>query len=69
MTKAKSWLDKLPADVRHGLILVGSALITWAGATAASLPQPLPEISGVVLSVLALRYTNLTKQYGVGQDS
>ena len=69
MTKSKSWLDKLPADVRHGLVLIGGAVLAWLGTITTTLPQPLPEIAAVILAVLALRYTKITKQYGVGKDS
>ena len=65
--KAKSWLDKLPAELRHGLILTAGALLTWAGTAVTSLPSPLPEIGGVLISLAVLYYTGITKQYGVGK--
>lgn len=68
MVKAKSWLDKLPADIRHGLILASGGVLAWLGTVVTNLPQPLPEVGAVFLSILALRYTGLTKQYGVGSE-
>jgi hypothetical protein len=61
-------LDKLPAEVRHSLIALAAALVAWATTTvpALDLPQPLPVLLGVVVTMAATYLTPLTKQYGIG---
>ena len=67
MTKTKTtWFDKLPPQVRHSLLVTAGVLVTWAGSNVTALPTPLPEIGGLVLTMVALYVTKITKQYGVG---
>ncbi|CAB4218149.1 hypothetical protein UFOVP1608_11 [uncultured Caudovirales phage] len=58
-------LDKLPAPVRHCLIACAGILLTYATTAVTTLPAPLPEVAGAVLTMVSLYFTGITKQYGV----
>lgn len=63
-------LDYLPAPVRHSLIALAGALLSWA---AAELPNwnvsaPLTMIIGTAITIAATYLTPLTRQYGVGAE-
>lgn len=72
----KGLLDKLPASVRHTLLMFVASLLAWA-ATAATEFQIAdnPVLTGVVVSAATslvatatLWFTRLTKQYGIGSE-
>lgn len=61
-------LDKVPAPLRHALIVSAGILLSYTTAQVTSLPAPLPELAGVVLAMAAMYLTKLTKQYGIGSN-
>lgn len=61
-------LDKVPAPLRHALIVSAGILLSYATSQVTSLPAPLPELAGVVLAMAAMYLTKLTKQYGIGSN-
>jgi len=67
-TTRKTWLDKLPAPVRHMLIMSAGILLAWASTQITFLPAPLPELLGLVLGMSTLYLTKITKQYGLGKE-
>ena len=65
-----SWFDKLPASVRHLVLLAFPAILGWVSSTF------IPSLAGkggvsaavaAVLGYLVLYLTPLTKQYGVAK--
>jgi hypothetical protein len=62
-------LDKLKPVFRHCLILVGMAVLTWAGTEFVPALQDqggAAAAAAAVLSALLLYLTPLTRQYGLG---
>lgn len=76
MDNAKALLDRLPAAVRHALLLFVGALFSWAATAVAGITiEGNPILTGVVISAgtsligtAALWFSKLTKQYGVGVE-
>lgn len=72
----KGALDKLPAAVRHALLLFAGSLLAWAAAAAQGLVVSGNAVTDAVISSAAvsvvgtatLWFTKLTKQYGVGAE-
>lgn len=72
----KGLLDRLPAAVRHALLLFVGSLLAWAavaaqGAEIADNPLATAVLSSALVSIAGtatLWFTNLTKQYGVGSQ-
>jgi len=62
-------LDKIPAEVRHILIMLLAAVLGWASDNVLNLgiSPLLASLLGVVLGTLILYVTPLTRQYGVGK--
>jgi hypothetical protein len=62
-------LDRIPAEVRHILIMLGAALLGWASDNVLNLGLSplLSSLAGVVVGTLILYVTPLTRQYGVGK--
>ncbi len=62
-------LDKLPSYVRHLLIALAGALLTWGTESVKSvhLSPAIASLVGSVLTVAALVITPLTKQYGIAE--
>jgi hypothetical protein len=62
-------LDKVPPAVRHALILLIGAGLSYASAHLPDLhlQQPYPNLLGGALAMLLLIVTPLTSQYGVGK--
>jgi hypothetical protein len=62
-------LDKVPASVRHALILLIGAGLSWVSANLPDwhLQQPYPNLIGAAVAMLLLIVTPLTSQYGVGK--
>lgn len=77
MNNAKAILDRLPAAVRHALLLFIGALLSWAATAVAGITiQDNPILTGVLVSAgtsivgtATLWFTKLTEQYGVGSSS
>lgn len=71
---ATAILDRLPAAVRHAVLMFGAALLTWAAAEAQGIiitdnPIATGLASSAAVSLVGsatLWFTRLTKQYGVG---
>lgn len=63
-------LDKIPAEVRHILIMLIAALLGWASDNVLNLGLSplLASLAGVVVGTLLLYITPLTRQYGVGKE-
>lgn len=74
MDKTKAILDRLPAPVRHALLLFIGSILTWAGTAITNLQvADNPILTGILVSAgtsllatAVLWFTKLTKQYGVG---
>jgi hypothetical protein len=72
----KGILDRLPAPVRHAVILFIGSLLVWAQAQARGMIVSGNPLTDAVISAAAasavgtaiLWFTNLTKQYGVGSE-
>lgn len=62
-----TWLDRLPAVVRHALIMSAGILLSWGSAKVTVLPAPLPELAALIIGMGTLYVTKLTKQYGIGK--
>ncbi len=66
-------LDKLPAQLRHLIILVTPVALGWV--TSDFLPwfngrnPALAGLAAALVTALSLWLTPITKQYGVGSDS
>lgn len=75
-TKFKGLIDRLPAAVRHALLLFIGSLLAWAAAAAQGIVVSGNAITDAVISSAAvsavgtatLWWTNATKQYGVGSE-
>ena len=67
----KSWLDKLPADVRHQILMLAASLLGWATTSipALHLPGLVGAVAGPLLTQATLYLTTLTRQYGRGKQS
>lgn len=73
----KGALDRLPAAVRHTLLMFVASLLAWAASAAAEFQiADNPVLTGVVVSAgtslvgtATLWFTKLTKQYGVGSEN
>lgn len=71
---AKTLLDRLPAYVRHALLIFIGSMLTWATAAAQGIVvtnNPVFDAAlssaGVSVAMTAtLWFTKLTKQYGLG---
>jgi len=63
-------LDKIPAEVRHVVIMLIAALLGWAmdNVLNLGLNPLLSSLTGVVVGTLILYITPLTRQYGVGKE-
>lgn len=61
-------LDKLSPQVRHALILLGGAVLTWASSKVMVIPVDVRPFASAILGILTLAWTPLTRQYGVGSD-
>lgn len=67
------WLDRLPAAVRHTLLMFAGSLLTWAATAVAGFEiADNPVATGVIVSAgtsllatATLWFTRLTNQYGV----
>jgi hypothetical protein len=64
-------LDRIPAPIRHAIIGLVAAIITYVAAnyTTWGLPEALYPIFGAVVTVLGLWVTPFTSQYGVGSST
>ena len=77
MIDVRPWLDRLPAAVRHALLMFVGSLLTWAATAVAGIQiADNPVATGVIVSAAtslvgtaALWYSKLTKQYGIGADA
>lgn len=75
-TTAQGLLDRLPASVRHTLLVFIGSLLAWAASTITNIQiADNPILTGVVVSAgtsvvatITLWFTRATKQYGVGSD-
>jgi hypothetical protein len=65
------WLDKLSPAVRHALIGLIAAIITYATAnyTSWTIPAATYPIIGALLTIIGLWLTPFTQQYGVGSPN
>jgi hypothetical protein len=61
-------LDKFSPQLRHALILLGGAVLTWASSKVTVIPVDVRPFASTVLAILTLAWTPLTRQYGVGSD-
>lgn len=61
-------LDRIPAPLRHIVLISAGILLAWATDEATALPAPLPELLGVILTMAGTYLTKITKQYGVGSN-
>ena len=61
-------LDKLQPQVRHALILLVGAVLTWASSKITLVPADIRPFASAALAILTLTWTPLTRQYGVGCD-
>ena len=72
----KGVLDRLPAAVRHTLLMFVASVLAWAASAATEFEiADNPVLTGVVVSAATslvatatLWFTKLTKQYGVGSE-
>jgi fatty acid desaturase len=64
-------LDRIPAPIRHAVIGLVAAIITYAAAnyTTWGLPAAAYPILGAIITVLGLWVTPFTSQYGVGSST
>lgn len=77
MNNAKALLDRLPAAVRHALLLFVGALLSWAATAVAGISiDSNPILTGVLVSAgtslvgtATLWFSKLTEQYGVGSSA
>lgn len=76
MDKTKALLDRLPAAVRHAVLVFVGALLAWASTAVLNIQiDNNAVLTGVVTSAgtsaaatAVLWFTKLTKQYGLGAD-
>lgn len=61
-------LDKLSPAVRHALILLLGATLTWASSKVPGLPDDVRPFASALVAIGTLIVTPLTRQYGVGND-
>lgn len=61
-------LDKLSPPVRHAVILLLGATLTWASSKLAVLPVDVRPFVSAFITIATLVVTPLTRQYGVGND-
>jgi len=61
-------LDRLSPQVRHALILLGGAVLTWASSKIAVIPVDVRPFASAALAIITLAWTPITRQYGVGSD-
>ena len=69
-------LDRMPASVRHTLLMFVASMLSWAATAAAGIQiDSNPVLTGVVVSAATslvgtatLWFTKLTQQYGVGSS-
>ena len=74
--KIKGLIDRMPAAVRHALLLFVGSLLAWAAAAAQGVVVTNNAVTDAVISSAAvsavgtatLWWTKLTKQYGVGAE-
>ena len=59
-------LDKLSPQVRHAIILLIGAALTYGSTQLPNLPTQWQPIVGALVGIVTLAITPLTKQYGVG---
>lgn len=64
-------LDRIPAPVRHALIGLAAAFISYAAAnyTTWGIAPAVYPVLGALITVLGLWITPLTVQYGVGSST
>lgn len=61
-------LDKLSPQVRHALILLGGAVLTWASSKIDVIPADIRPFASAALAIITLAWTPITRQYGVGNN-
>jgi len=61
-------LDRLSPQVRHALILLGGAVLTWAAGKVELIPADVRPFASAALAIITLAWTPLTRQYGVGSN-
>lgn len=61
-------LDKLSPQVRHAVILLVGAMLTWASSKVNVIPADFRPFASAALAIVTLTWTPLTHQYGVGSD-
>jgi len=61
-------LDKLNPQLRHAVILLIGAALTWASTKVTAIPADVRPFASAVLTILTLAWTPLTRQYGVGSN-
>ena len=61
-------LDRLSPQVRHALILLGGAVLTWASSKIAVIPADVRPFASAALAIVTLAWTPITRQYGVGSN-
>lgn len=61
-------LDKVSPQVRHALILLISAGLTWAASKIDAIDSDWRPFASAALTIITLTWTPLTRQYGVGCD-
>lgn len=74
MDKTKAILDRLPAAVRHALLVFAGSLLAWAASAVTDIQiADNPVLTGVIVSAgtsvvatATLWFSKLTRQYGVG---
>lgn len=62
-------LDKVPAPLRHALIVFAGAILTYAAAQAEGKDLGIyTPVIATVLTMAGMYLTKLTKQYGIGSN-
>ena len=61
-------LDRLSPQVRHALILLGGAVLTWASAKVDVISADVRPFASAALAIVTLAWTPITRQYGVGSN-
>ena len=59
-------LDRLSPQVRHAVILLVGAVLTWASSKVPVVPADVRPFASAALAIVTLAWTPLTRQYGVG---
>ena len=62
-------LDRLAPGVRHAVILLLGATLTWASSKVPGLSDDWRPFASAAVAIATLIVTPLTRQYGVGNDS